>query len=299
MQFTVTNSAGRAVRVEGANWIVAMGKAVSFFEVDPDQIVQWKVTPEEDDRIRIEDHSGAGWVIRGMAPSVEVVPVGKREVFTSLLPEDIDEGHDPRDPDQIPTVPPLEKLRMPRSVLSSPPEPVFDEDNLAEKLFDLSMDLVGMPPKEACQAALELVMQHVPCEAGTVLKGTVHDRGLQYLAVEGPFADQLMGRRLPFGQGLGGLAHDLGVPIKVDERSVADPDRPEPIVVKLGYAVRATLCVPVRSDDAVYGVIELYNPKDGPFTPADVETIDQIGTTLASALSTETLVPGRKRAARS
>ena len=69
----------------------------------------------------------------------------------------------------------------------------------------------------ACSAALEVALELVPCEAGSVLRGTINDSQLTFVAVSGPVGDQLLGRTVPFGEGLVGVAFDLGITVQVND----------------------------------------------------------------------------------
>src|SRR5690606_20998232 len=88
-------------------------------------------------------------------------------------------------------------LHMPES--SSLHKHVEDKESLAERLFDLGMDLATASTDEACQMALDLVLEYVPAESGCVARGTLDDPALRFVAASGAWADELIGREQPFG----------------------------------------------------------------------------------------------------
>lgn len=274
MQFTITSAGGEAVKVEATNWMMAMGKAMAFLEVDPGALGRWIVTPSPSGDVRIEDPTtGHDWTVSPVPDTVKVVAVGPEQVdYESVHPEE-----------RTPAGPPP-RLQMPATPSFAPPrEPLFSKDELAEQLFDLSEQLVGELPKEACRRALKLVLDFVPAEAASILKGGINDLELTFVAVEGPVADALIGQKVPFGQGLVGLCFDTRVPIQLtdaadDQHHLARFDE------ATGFTTRSMLCVPIANADGIFGVIQILNPVS-PLDESDVETVRTIGATLASALS--------------
>jgi len=164
-----------------------------------------------------------------------------------------------------------------------------DEDEevetLAERLFELSMDLAAAEPDDACQMALELVHEFVHTEAASVARGTINDPALTFVAATGPVGQSILGRTVPFGSGLVGLAFDVGGTLLVndagsDSRHLADLDR------ETGFHTMAALCVPiVTSDNRSFGVIQLLNPPSRKFSQDDVEVVETIARTLATNLA--------------
>jgi len=164
------------------------------------------------------------------------------------------------------------------SVVDEPPA------DLAEKLFDMSMDLsTAQDPHEACRMALDLTLSMVGCEAASVLRGGINDDGLTFVAASGPVAEDLLGKQLRFGQGLVGVAFDLGISVQVndvrrDDRFLTDVDQ------ETGFQTRSVLCVPVTDDVSFFGAIELINPPKN-FLPWHIEAVETIARSLATTLS--------------
>jgi diguanylate cyclase (GGDEF)-like protein len=100
---------------------------------------------------------------------------------------------------------------------------------------------------------------------------------LEFQVVISDVAEKLKGVRLPKGRGVAGWVAENGesliIPdVRCDTRFAAEFDR------KLSFETRSIACVPVKSHDSVYGVIELINSlDDGIFDESD----EQILTTIA------------------
>lgn len=92
---------------------------------------------------------------------------------------------------------------------------------------------------------------------------------LEFAVVISDVADSLKGVRLPAGHGIAGWVAEKGesliIPdVRCDPRFAAEFDR------QLSFTTRSIACVPVKSHDQVFGVIELVNSlEDGVFNEAD------------------------------
>lgn len=181
--------------------------------------------------------------------------------------------------DQAPPVaPPSGHLRAPTEAHEGPP------DDLAERLFDLTMELSDATDgNDACRKALDICLQIVPCDAGSVLRGGLNDAGLTFVAVAGPAASQLLGRKLPFGRGIVGASFDLGITIGVDDVT-SDPRHISDFDQETGFKTRSVLCVPVQGRQTYHGVIQLLNPATGRFVTWHRDTLEQLAASLASTL---------------
>lgn len=135
----------------------------------------------------------------------------------------------------------------------------------------------------ACRRALEIVLEIVPCEAGSVLRGGLNDDHLTFVAVAGPTAEQLRGQRIPFGKGIIGASFDLGISIEVSNVQ-DDPRHNDAFDKASGFQTRAVLCVPIQGEEHYHGAIQLLNPLGSQFDDWHHEVTQQIATSLASTL---------------
>lgn len=282
MQFTITANNNDSVKIEAGNWMLAMGKALPFFCVDLVDVGVLQIRPGTDGTVFVE---AAGvdktWMIREVAPAIQVVAAGPAVRVAAPKPE----APKPVAPVPDGLAPP--PFSMPVSTLMplDMDEDDEEEESLAERLFELSMDISGAPVDEACKMSLDLILEFVPASAASVVRGTVNDPALTFVAATGPVADQILGRQVPFGTGLIGLSFDIGGTLLVgdaasDSRHASDLDR------ETGFHTMASLCVPlIGSDHRTFGVIQILNPRGDAFKPEHVEAVETVGRTLANAIA--------------
>jgi diguanylate cyclase (GGDEF)-like protein len=108
---------------------------------------------------------------------------------------------------------------------------------------------------------------------------------LEFSVVISDVADKLKGVRLPQGYGVAGWVAENGesliIPdVRCDERFAAEFDR------KFSFTTRSIACVPVKSHDKVFGVIELINSIDcGTFDESDEQILITIADFAGIAIS--------------
>lgn len=157
-------------------------------------------------------------------------------------------------------------------------------ENLAERLFEMADEIADCPSAyEASELVLELCMEEIGCEAGSVLRGSINDQALTFVTCAGPAGDALVGRKLRFGRGLVGFSFDQGFTIVVndvhdDERHLSQVDD------ETGFQTLNVLCTPVRTEDEHFGVVQLLNVEGG-FAPWHVEVAESLSKSLAAALA--------------
>lgn len=147
-----------------------------------------------------------------------------------------------------------------------------------ETLMEIARALAS--PSEI-QEILEQIMFQVsrllsPKAWSLLLKDDVTGE-LEFVVVISDVADSLKGVRIPAGHGVAGWVAENGesliIPdVRCDERFAGEFDR------QLSFTTRSIACVPVKSHDKVFGVIELINSLEyGIFDESD----EQILTTIA------------------
>lgn len=104
-----------------------------------------------------------------------------------------------------------------------------------------------------------------------------HSGELEFAVVISDVADSLKGVRIPAGHGIAGWVATQGksliiTDVRSDPRFAAEFDK------ALSFTTRSIVCVPIRNNEQIFGVIELINSlEDGLFNDAD----EQILTTIA------------------
>lgn len=306
MEYSITDQDGATLKVDAENWLLALGMVLPAFDVDVNGLGRITCVPEADGSVFIDDtRAGRSWLVREVedmpvAPPPLVLPprappppppAQEIKVMASARSAEVDEPIEPPEPErprQTEDPAPLD-LSVPPPSLSMPVRASFErevpQESLAERLFDLSMDLATMEPDEACEAALALVAELVPCEAASIVRGTLNDDALTFVAATGPVARQILGRQIPFGEGIVGMAYDVRENIIVRDVEDAVAHRRD-FDQQTGFRTRSAMCVPILDDDGmVYGVIELLNPTARPFGGEDEEAVETIARTLAGALA--------------
>ena len=154
--------------------------------------------------------------------------------------------------------------------------------NLAERLFELSMDISSQTdPNQACYLALDLAMGLIPCEAGSVVRGGLNEPCLRFVATAGPAADEILDKLLPYGIGILGTCFDLGITVLVNDVT-QDVRHSRIFDHQTGFNTRSTICTTIRTDDVFYGAIQLLNSTTR-FLPWHVDVVESVAQTLASA----------------
>lgn len=157
-------------------------------------------------------------------------------------------------------------------------------ENLAERLFELAEDVSeASTAYEACELTLEHCMASIRCEAGSVLRGSINDQALTFVACAGPAGDALVGRKLRFGRGIVGRSFDLGFTIVVNDVE-QDENHLRKVDDETGFRTRNVLCTPVRTEEEHFGVLQLLNTTGG-FQGWHVQVAESLALSLAAALA--------------
>ena len=320
MKFMVeATEGGKQVDVEAVDWMMAMAQATPLLGIE---VNGWMCVNQPDGRVQVFDPmTGASWMVTRLAteaPAPERMarpgagaptwkpatkPVVAPVVASNAPPESVIAEEPPRKvPKPAPKRAP-EPMKPPEPVRPNlgavtrmwapsmqtslaptvePPEPA--PDDLAETLFDLSTDIYqAQNGNAACRLALDMITKLIPCEAGSVLRGTREDGNLSFVACTGPAASKLIGQKMYMGQGVVGASFDLAITIQVTDAQ-ADTRHNAAFDQKTGFKTRGLLCVPIRQQGQVYGVLELVNPSKR-FEPWHVEVMETVSRQLAGLLA--------------
>jgi sigma-B regulation protein RsbU (phosphoserine phosphatase) len=160
------------------------------------------------------------------------------------------------------------------------------EDLLAE-LFEAVSRLAGQKDRKAGLAfLLDLAMEKLGCEAGSVFLAGLGDETLHFEVVRGPRAAELSTAKLtvPVGVGIVGYCAQENVCVAVSD-AVKDERFHRAISEAIGYETRSLLCAPIARQGLVVGAIEVLNRRSGaPFDPGDVAVLAYLATQAAEFL---------------
>jgi hypothetical protein len=167
-----------------------------------------------------------------------------------------------------PTTPVRGAIGRPRP----PPPPRELEDMLAE-VFDRVQGVYQFRESTpGLYYLLDLALEKIPAEAGSVFSSELITGTLRFVAVRGPKAKEILESRtvLPAGAGIAGFSIVEGVSVALSD---VHRDRRwySAIADKLQYDTRSLLCSPMVSAGRAYGCLELINRKpSSSFTDQEV-----------------------------
>jgi len=141
---------------------------------------------------------------------------------------------------------------------------------------------VSLRLEEVLQRVLTQTMQAL--QVGTAALALVEPGGgdLVFQAASGHNAGNIIGRRVPAGQGIAGRVaregRGLVIPDVSQDSRFAESDRFS------GIEARAIACVPIQSQGKTIGVLEAINPAAGTFDPDAMLVMTGIGSLAGSAI---------------
>jgi GAF domain-containing protein len=136
---------------------------------------------------------------------------------------------------------------------------------------------------EIMDQAVKSVCYLTQAEAGSLLLVDDHTGHLQFEVVMGEQSNVLPYFRVPKGQGIAGWVFENDTPIIVpdvqkDERFYRYVDQ------ELKFTTREMIAVPLRADDAVIGVLQVINKREGLFNNDDLDLAMAFATQIAAVV---------------
>jgi putative methionine-R-sulfoxide reductase with GAF domain len=136
------------------------------------------------------------------------------------------------------------------------------DETLAE-LFERTQELESYPdPEEALYFLLDLAMDKLGAESGSVFLGDLSSNELSLGVARGPKSKELLklNPRIPMGLGIVGFCAQEAVSLAISDVE-RDPRFFRAISQRLGYATRSILCAPMMAGGRCFGCIEVINRK--------------------------------------
>ncbi|MCZ6691230.1 MAG: GAF domain-containing protein [Planctomycetota bacterium] len=131
-------------------------------------------------------------------------------------------------------------------------------------------------PLENLQAILDMSMELIPGEAGSILLVDPENSELYFSVASGPVAKGLKDFRVRLGEGIAGACLKTKEVIAVSDVD-KDPRFHKAISKALGFTAKSLLAVPIVHRGEGLGVIEILNRKEGNhFTGAEIEAIEML-----------------------
>ncbi|HOX46825.1 MAG TPA: GAF domain-containing protein [Myxococcota bacterium] len=133
--------------------------------------------------------------------------------------------------------------------------------DMLEEVFAITGALDSTEDKRrAVYRMLDLAMEKVGTDAGTVFAADINKSELEFAAVRGPKAKELTRFRVQMGQGIVGFCCQENLGLAVSDAAL-DPRFHREISERIGYPTRSILCVPLRIEERVVGALELINKR--------------------------------------
>jgi GAF domain len=158
------------------------------------------------------------------------------------------------------------------------PAPRTTDDVLAE-LFERVGDLDPGADRDAGLGfLLDLAMEAIDCEAGSVFLVRLGGRDLEFAVARGPRAEEIrrLGLTVPMGVGIAGFCARENVCVAVSDAE-RDPRFHRAVSQAIGYESRSLLCAPIARRGAVLGALELVNKRGGrPFEKGDLAVLSYL-----------------------
>jgi hypothetical protein len=167
----------------------------------------------------------------------------------------------------------VQPVKMPTGnigrVKSSPNVQRSQRQETEDILADIFLRVVDLGAKtditEAMEFVLDLVMEKVPCESGSVLRADGTTGDLTFVTARGPKAKEILKANIvvPAGTGIAGFCASEGVSVAVSDVE-KDPRFYAEVGERIGYATRSLLCAPMMTHGRSFGCVQVINRKGGP-----------------------------------
>ena len=173
---------------------------------------------------------------------------------------------------------PAPRSQPPPQIGREPAPPADGVEDALIDLFERTPAVFGKPRDEGLYFLLDLAMEKIPAEAGSVYVADLNRRDLRFAAARGPKADELLrlGVTVPMGRGFVGFCAQEGVGIAVSDAQ-RDPRHFSEVSVKLGYAIHSVITTPVLVNGRTLGAIQLLNKKgSSSFSSAELSMLHYV-----------------------
>ena len=158
-------------------------------------------------------------------------------------------------------------------------------------LNDITRQLTSTLDQEPLlQYILENSVNILNCEAGTLFLMDEQTGDLIFRVAVSPVATNLLGQRIPAGQGIVGRAVQLRAPV-IENDAQRSASHYEGTDKQTGFISRSLLAVPMQFKERVLGVIEVINRRDGlPFVADDQNLLTAFAGQAAVAIENARLL---------
>ncbi|MBX5484639.1 MAG: GAF domain-containing protein, partial [Myxococcaceae bacterium] len=138
------------------------------------------------------------------------------------------------------------------------------EDMLAE-VFERVQGVFAQPSvDDALYYLLDLALEKIPAESGTIFDADAATGDLTFHAVRGPKAKELLGANLviPAGTGIVGFCAVEGVSVALSDVQ-KDPRYFRGVAERVNYTPQSILCAPMMTHGRTFGCLQILNRHNG------------------------------------
>lgn len=164
---------------------------------------------------------------------------------------------------------PVKPVTAPIGRQRSSPNFNASKQSAEEVLSDVFMRITEIADRkeiaDAMQFVLDLAIEKVPCEAGSVLRADLASGDLSFISATGPRAKELLKSKIviPAGTGIAGFCSFEGVSVAVSDVQ-KDPRFYSAIGEKIDFETKSLLCAPMMTHGRSFGCLQLINRKGSP-----------------------------------
>ena len=145
-------------------------------------------------------------------------------------------------------------------------------------LFERVPAVFQKPQAEGLYYLLDLALEKIPSDAGSVWLADLNRHDLRFAAARGPKAAELLGAGIsvPMGQGLVGFCAQEGVGV-VAADAARDPRHRADVAGRFGYEAKTVLTTPILAAGRTHGAIQLVNRKgEAAFSQAELAMLHYV-----------------------
>jgi len=163
-------------------------------------------------------------------------------------------------------------------------EPVYFRKELRNLVQLSSLINSSLDTQEALNNALMSVEQAVSAEVSSIFEVDKVKGELYFRLARGPGSEKIKNLRLPIGEGIAGWVAQTEKPLICDDPYL-DARFSQQFDAQSGFQTRSILCVPLKSQDRLIGVLEVLNKTEGRgFNEEDLEILTMLGNMIGPAL---------------
>jgi hypothetical protein len=148
-----------------------------------------------------------------------------------------------------------------------------DTENVLAEVFERVQSVNAKRSiDDALYFLLDLALEKIPAEAGTIFRADAASGDLHFAAVRGPKAQELLRARLvvPSGTGIVGFCTTEGVSVALSDVQ-KDPRYYAAVAARVNYETRSVLAAPMMTQGRTFGCLQLINKQGTPlFTELEV-----------------------------